>query len=92
MKGRNPLLEPQVRAQEEMKASGFLAEQAQRLRLGTGLSVRTAFTDGDHGTFIERLQVGSGQHLLIVTAQQQAEHKAMRFLHQSNVPVLFVAL
>jgi nucleotide-binding universal stress UspA family protein len=30
------------------------------------------------------------QHQLIVTTREQAEHKVMRFLHRSNVPVLFV--
>lgn len=72
--------------------AGYLEEQAKRLRSGTGLSVRTAFTDGDREIFIERLQGESRQPLLIVTARQQSERKVMRFLHQSNVPVFFVAL
>ena len=75
-----------------MKEAGYLEEQAKRLRAGSGLAVRTAFTDGDPETFIERLQLESRQQLLIVTARQQAEHRVMGFLHQSNVPVLFVAL
>jgi hypothetical protein len=41
--------------------------------------------------FIERLYGQDRQHLLIVTTRRQAEHKVMRFLHQSNVPVLLVA-
>lgn len=87
-----PLLDEQVRAQEVTKEAGYLEEQAKRLRAGSGLAVRTAFTDGDPETFIERLQLESRQQLLIVTARQQAEHRVMEFLHQSNVPVLFVAL
>ena len=86
-----PLLEQEVRAQEEMKQADLLADQAERLRSSTGLTVQTAFTDGDPEAFIERLHGQYRQHLLIVTTRQQAEHKVMRFLHQSNVPVLFVA-
>ena len=87
-----PLLDQQVRAQEEMREAGLLEEQAERLRAGSGLAVRTSYTDGDPQTFIERLQLESRQPLLIVTTRATAEHKVMRFLHQSNVPVLFVAL
>lgn len=87
-----PLLEQQVRAQEEMKEADFLADQAEQVRSSTGLTVQTAFTKGDPEAFIERLQGQYRQHLLIVTLRQQAEHKVMSFLHQSNVPVLFVAL
>ena len=86
-----PLLEQQVRAQEEMKEADFLADQAEQVRSSTGLTVQTAFTEGDPEAFIERLQGQYRQHLLIVTLQQQAEHKVMSFLHQSTVPVLFVA-
>ena len=86
-----PLLDQQVRAQEEMREAGLLEEQAERLRAGSGLAVRTSYTDGDPQTFIERLQLESRQPLLIVTTRATAEHKVMRFLHQSNVPVLFVA-
>lgn len=85
-----PLLDQQVRVQEEMKETGYLEEQAERLRASTGLAVRTAFTEGDPETFIEPLQGEFRQPLLIVTTRQQSEHKVMRFLHQSNVPVLFV--
>jgi nucleotide-binding universal stress UspA family protein len=85
-----PLLDQQVRAQEEMREAGYLDEQAERLRVSTGLAVRTAFTEGDPETFIELLQGEFRQPLLIVTTRQQSEHKVMRFLHQSNVPVLFV--
>ena len=74
-----------------MREAGLLEEQAERLRAGSGLAVRTLYTDGDPQTFIERLQLESRQPLLIVTTRHQAEHKVMRFLHQSNVPVLFVA-
>ena len=87
-----PLLEPEVRAQEEKKQADFLADQAERLRSSTSLTVQTAFTDGDSEAFIARLQGQYRQHLLIVTTRQQAEQKVMRFLHQSNVPVLFVAV
>ncbi len=86
-----PLLEQEIRAHEEMKQADFLADQAERLRSSTGLTVQTAFTDGDPAAFIERLHGQYRQHLLIVTTRQQAEHKVMRFLHQSNAPVLFVA-
>ena len=87
-----PLLEQEVRAQEETKQADFLADRAERLRSSSGLPVQTAFTDGDPAAFIERLYGQDRQHLLIVTTRQQAEHKVMRFLHQSNAPVLFVAL
>jgi len=86
-----PLLEQQVHAQEEMKEADFLADQAEQVRSSTGLTVQTAFTEGDPEAFIERLQGQYRQHLLIVTLRQQAEHKVMSFLHQSTVPVLFVA-
>ena len=86
-----PLLEQQVHAQEEMNEADFLADQAEQVRSSTGLTVQTAFTEGDTEAFIERLQGQYRQHLLIVTTRQQAEHKVMSFLHQSNVPVLFVA-
>ena len=86
-----PLLEQQGRAQEEMKEADFLADQAEQVRSSTGLTVQTAFTKGDPEAFIERLQGQYRQHLLIVTLRQQAEHKVMSFLHQSTVPVLFVA-
>jgi nucleotide-binding universal stress UspA family protein len=86
-----PLLEQEVRALEEMRLTDFLADQAEQLRSSTGLTVETAFTDGDPAAFIERLRGQDRQHLLIVTTRQQAEHKVMRFLHQSDVPVLFVA-
>ena len=86
-----PLLEQDVRTHEEMIETDLLEEQAERLRAGSGLAVRTSYTDGDPQTFIERLQLESRQPLLIVTTRATAEHKVMRFLHQSNVPVLFVA-
>ena len=86
-----PLLEPEVRAHEEKKQADFLADQAERLRSSSGLTVQTAFTEGDPAAFIERLQGKNRQKLLIVITRQQAEHKVMRFLHQSNAPVLFVA-
>ena len=86
-----PLLEQQVHAQEEMKEADFLADQAEQVRSSTGLTVQTAFTEGDPEAFIERLQGQYRQHLLIVTTRQRAEHKVMNFLHQSTVPVLFVA-
>src|SRR2546425_4711968 len=87
-----PLLEQGIRTYEEMKLTDFLADQAEKLRHSTGLTVQTALTDGDSEAFIERLHGQYRQNLLIVTTRQQAEHKVMRFLHQSNVPVLFVAL
>jgi nucleotide-binding universal stress UspA family protein len=87
-----PLLGQEIRAHKEMKQADLLANQAEQLRLSTGLTVQTAFTDGDPEAFIERLQGQYGQNLLIVTTRQQAEQKVMRFLHQSNVPVLFVVI
>lgn len=86
-----PLLEQEVRAHEEMIQADLLADRAQQLHSSTGLIVQTAFTEGDPVVFIERLHGQDRQHLLIVTRRQQAEHKVMRFLHQSDVPVLFVA-
>ena len=86
-----PLLEQEIRAQEEMRLADLLENRAEQLRSSTGLAVQTAFTEGDPEAFIERLGGQDRQQLLIVTARQQAEHKVMRFLHQSNVPVLFVA-
>ena len=85
-----PLLEQLVRAEEEMKETGYLEEQAQRLHSSTGLAVRTAFTDGDRETFTELLQGEFRHPLLIVTTRQQSEREVMRFLHQSNAPVLFL--
>ncbi len=87
-----PLLEQGIRTYEEMKLTDFLADQAEQLRHSTGLTVQTASTDGDPEAFIERLYGQYRQNLLIVTTRKQAEHKVMRFLHQSNVPVLFIAL
>jgi len=87
-----PLLEQGIRTDEEIKLADFLADQAEQLRSSTGLTVQTAFTDGDPEAFIERLYGQYRQHLLIVTNRQQGEQKVMRFLHQSNVPVLFVAM
>ncbi len=87
-----PLLEQGIRTYEEMKLTDFLADQAEKLRHSTGLTVQTALTDGDSEAFIERLHGQYRQNLLIVTTRKQAEQKVMRFLHQSNVPVLFIAL
>jgi len=88
------IVEPlqRVPAHEEMKRADFLAEQAEQLRTSTGLTVQTAVADGDPEAFIERFFGKNQQHLLIVTTREQAEHSVMRFLHRSNVPVLFVAL
>lgn len=86
------LLEQEIRAQEEIKLAGYLEDRAKHLRSNTGLTTQTAFTGGDPEAFIERLHRQYQQHLLIVTTREQAEHKVMRFLHQSNVPVLFVAI
>lgn len=75
-----------------MKLADYLEDRAEWLRSSRGLAVQTAFTDGDPGAFIERLQAQHGQGLLIVTTREAAAHKAMRFLHQSDVPVLLVAI
>src|SRR5579864_1013409 len=50
-----PLLEQGIRTYEEMKLTDFLADQAEKLRHSTGLTVQTALTDGDSEAFIERL-------------------------------------
>ena len=70
----------------------FLTKQAEQLHSSTGLTVQTAFTEGDPAAFIERVYGQDRQHLLIVTIRQQAEQRVLSFLHQSNVPVLFVTL
>jgi len=85
-----PLL--RVPAHKEMKQADFLADRAEQLRTSTGLTVQTAVTDGDPDGFIERFSEQNQHNLLIVTTRKQAEHKVMRYLHQSNVPVLFIAL
>jgi nucleotide-binding universal stress UspA family protein len=99
-----PLLEEEIRvdeiekplqmvpAHEEMKQADFLADQAEQLQSSTGLTVQTAITDGDPAAFIERFSAQNQQKLLIVTIREQAEHKVMRFLHRSTMPVLFVAI
>jgi hypothetical protein len=74
-----------------MIETDLLTKQAEHLRSSTGLTVQTAFSEGDPAAFIERLQGQDRQHLLMVTTWQQTEYKVMSFLHQSNVPVLFVA-
>src|SRR6266849_335303 len=88
------IVEPlqRVQAHEEMKRADFLADQAEQLRTSTGLTVQTAIADGDPEAFIEGFFGKNQQNLLIVTTREQAEHKVMRFLHQSTVPVLFIAL
>ena len=74
------------------QCSDFLADQAEQLHTSTGLTVQTAVIDENPEAFIERFSNHNQQKLLIVTTREQAEHKVMRFLHQSNVPVLFVAI
>ncbi len=85
-----PLL--RVPAHKEMKQADFLADRAEQLRTSTGLTVQTVVTDEDPEAFLERFYGQNRQNLLIVTTRQEAEHKVMRFLHQCNVPVLFIAL
>ena len=85
-----PLL--RVQAHKEMKQADFLADRAEQLRTSTGLTVQTVVTDEDPEAFIERFCGQNRQNLLIVTTRQQAEQKVMRFLHECNVPVLFIAL
>src|SRR6266516_6748072 len=62
-----PLLEQEIRAQEEMKLADYLEDRAEQLRSSTSLTVQTAFTDGDPEAFIEHLQEQYRQQLLIVT-------------------------
>ena len=81
-----------VPAHEEKKQTDFLTDQAEQLRSSTGLTVQTAVTEGNPEAFIERFYGHNQPNLLIVTTRKQAEHKVMRFLHQCNVPVLFVAV
>jgi nucleotide-binding universal stress UspA family protein len=85
-----PLL--RVPAHQEMKQADFLADRAEQLRTTTGLTVQTAVLDGDAEAFIERFYGQHQQKLLIVTTREQAEQKVMSFLHQSHVPVLFLAV
>ena len=87
-----PLLEQDVRAREEMLETGLLKQQAEQLRSNTGLTVQTAFTEGDPAAFVERLYDQHRQSLLIVASRQQVKQRVMSFLHQSNAPVLFVAV
>ena len=75
---------------EEKKRSAFLEDQAEQLRTSTGLPVETAVAEGDPGTFIERFFGKHQQKVLIVATREQAERKVLRFLHQSNAPVLFL--
>jgi nucleotide-binding universal stress UspA family protein len=82
----------QVSEHQEMKQADFLADQAEQLRTSTGLTMQTAIVDGDPAAFIDGLAQENQQQLLIVTTREQAELKVMRFLHQCNVPVLFVAV
>jgi nucleotide-binding universal stress UspA family protein len=79
-------------AYEDERRVDILADQAEQLRISTGLPVQTVIAEGDPGTYIERFFGKSQRHQLIVTTRERAEHKVMRFLHRSNVPVLFVAL
>ena len=81
-----------VPAHEEKKQADFLADQAEQLRSSTGLTVQTAVTEGNPAAFIEHYYGHHQPNLLIVTTRKQAEHKVMRFLHQCNVPVLFIAV
>lgn len=80
----------QVPARQEMKQAGFLVEKAEQLHTSTGLTVQTATADRDPEAFIEGLAQEHQQKLLIVTTREHAELKVMSFLHQCNVPVLFV--
>lgn len=70
-------------------SSIFEADKAEQLHTSTGLTVQTAIADRDPEAFIERLAQENQQKLLIVTTREQAELEVMRFLHQSNMPVLF---
>jgi nucleotide-binding universal stress UspA family protein len=81
-----------VPAHAETKQADFLADQAEQLHTSSGLKVQTDFINGDPEAFIERFSNHNQQKLLIVTTREQAEHKVMRFLHQSDVPVLLVAI
>jgi nucleotide-binding universal stress UspA family protein len=88
------IVDPKQKApeDEEKKRANLLEDQAEQLRISTGLSVQTAIAQGDPGAYIEHFFGKHQQNLLIVTTREQAEHKVMRFLHRSNMPVLFMAL
>jgi len=75
---------------EEKKRADFLEHQAEQLRTSTGLPVETAVAEGDPGALVERFFGKHQQQVLIVTTREQAERKVLRFLHQSNAPVLFL--
>jgi len=81
-----------VPAYEEKERNDILETQAEHVRSSTGLPVQTLIAQGDPGASIERYFGKNQRHQLIVTTRKQAEHKVMRFLHRSTVPVLFVAL
>jgi nucleotide-binding universal stress UspA family protein len=79
-------------ASEEKERDDILEDKAEQLRISTGLLVQTLIAQGDPGTSIERFFGKKQRHQLIVTTRERAEHKVMRFLHRSNMPVLFLAL
>jgi hypothetical protein len=70
--------------------------QATTLALASHASVLLAAVPSlpllEEEILLERYSGHYQQHLLMVTTREQAEHQVMRFLHQSHVPVLFVAL
>ncbi len=75
---------------ETKKRSDFLEDQAEQLRVTTGLTVETTLDDGKPTTFMERFFGKDQQHVLIVTTREQAETKVLSFLHRSNAPVLLL--
>ena len=75
---------------ETKKRSDFLEDQAEQLRVSTGLTVVTTMDDGKPTTFMERFFGKDQQHVLIVTTREQAETKVLSFLHRSNAPVLLL--
>ena len=75
---------------ETKKRSDFLEDQAEELRVTTGLTVETTLDDGKPTTFMERFFGKDQQHVLIVTTREQAETKVLSFLHRSNAPVLLL--
>ena len=88
------LVDPLQRAPayEEKERADILEDQAEQLRTSSGLLVQTLIAQGDPGASIERYFGENQRHQLIVTTREQAEHKVMRFLHHSTVPVLFLVL
>jgi nucleotide-binding universal stress UspA family protein len=78
-------------AQEALKSTDTLQENAQLLRKTTGLRVQTATTARDPEAFLERISGNGPSDLLVVATREQALYGAEKFLRHRNVPVLLLA-